>query len=140
MGLQELMTTILDQGPFDGTGPEPCVPLELFFDGNDELGSIGCNLSEHPGTARFHEVLVAIRGRPEVTDVVVGITEIMPEGEWPFSDHVYVIASALPEHVALWAQDLFPDHAIVGFWSSDGPPRRFPDVPAGQHVVMLWWD
>ena len=32
--------------------PEPqVVPIERFFDGNDDLGSIGCNLNPHPGIA-----------------------------------------------------------------------------------------
>ena len=32
------------------TQPEPqLVPIERFFDGNDDLGSIGCNLLAHPG-------------------------------------------------------------------------------------------
>ena len=30
-------------------GPRPLVSLEEYFDGNDDLGSIGCNLSDHPG-------------------------------------------------------------------------------------------
>jgi len=25
------------------------IPIATFFDGNDNLGSIGCNLMEHPG-------------------------------------------------------------------------------------------
>ena len=33
----------------------PVVPLEAFFDGNDELGSIGCNLGDHPGVHAFFE-------------------------------------------------------------------------------------
>ena len=38
--------------------PEPrTVPIERFFDGNDDLGSIGCNLMAHPGMDVFREAL-----------------------------------------------------------------------------------
>ena len=47
------------------------------FEGNDDLGSIGCNLLDHPGPAHFYEVLRSIRDRSEVHGVWVGITEVM---------------------------------------------------------------
>jgi hypothetical protein len=47
--------------------PEPqLVPIEEFFDGNDDLGSIGCNLPEHPGIAVFRDILVGLTLRPDV--------------------------------------------------------------------------
>jgi hypothetical protein len=34
--------------------PEPqIVPIDRFFDGNDDLGSIGCNLIDHPGNGHL---------------------------------------------------------------------------------------
>lgn len=46
--LAELHGEIGRQGGYeDGTGAEPVVGLELFFDGNEDPGSIGCNLSDH---------------------------------------------------------------------------------------------
>ena len=36
-----------------GQNPGPTVSLEDFFEGNDDLGSIGCNLSAHPGVDVF---------------------------------------------------------------------------------------
>ena len=33
--------------------PTQVVGIDRFFDGNDDLGSIGCNLDPHPGIARF---------------------------------------------------------------------------------------
>jgi len=36
-----------------GQNPGPTVSLEDFFEGNDDLGSIGCNLSAHPGVGGF---------------------------------------------------------------------------------------
>jgi hypothetical protein len=39
----------------DAKDPLPVVSLEAFFEGNDDYGSIGCNLleSEHPGPPGF---------------------------------------------------------------------------------------
>src|SRR2546429_9676710 len=85
-----------------GSGPEPVISLELFFDGNDDLGSIGCNLSDHPGPARFYGVLGAIRDRPEVYSVWVGISEVMAPDEWPFSNHVYVVTTVSAAEVMSW--------------------------------------
>jgi hypothetical protein len=34
------------------------VPVDVFFDGNDDEGSIGCNLTDHPGMDVFRSVLL----------------------------------------------------------------------------------
>ncbi|GAA3198671.1 hypothetical protein ACFO1B_02200 [Dactylosporangium siamense] len=138
--LAALLAEIDRQGGYDaGVGPEPVVGLELFFDGNDAYGSIGCNLIEHPGPATFYRVLRAVRDRPDVHGVWVGISELTFPDEWPFSDHVYVVTTASAEAVAAWAASLSPDEPGYGWWGS-GPPLRPIEVPAGAHVVTLWWD
>ena len=40
------------------------VPIDRFFAGNDDLGSIGCNLDPHPGIDRFRQVLTGLLARP----------------------------------------------------------------------------
>lgn len=76
--LAELFAEIERQGGYDqGFGPEPVVDLELFFDGNHDPGSIGCNLADHPEPAHFYTVLQSIRDRPDVHSVWVGISEVM---------------------------------------------------------------
>ena len=60
--LADLLAEIEAQGwSDDGSGPDPVVSLELFFEGNDDLASIGCNLIDHPGPADFYATLRAIR-------------------------------------------------------------------------------
>ncbi|WP_410786297.1 hypothetical protein [Kribbella sp. C-35] len=120
-------------------GPEAVVDLELFFDGNDDPASIGCNLADHPGPARFYEVLSAIRDRPEVESVWVGITEVMDADEWPFSDHVYVVTTASPDDVRSWAGALDPEEPGDSWWHGV-PPLREIDVPPSSRLVTLWWD
>ena len=139
MALAELIADIEVQDFKPWIPPEPVVSLELFFEGNESLGSIGCNLSGHPGIATFYEVLRAIRDRPEVKDVQVGITEVMSPNEWPFSDHVFVIGSMSSEQVAEWAAGLRPDTAQYG-WRRGVAPRRLTDVPMDVNVVRFWWD
>ncbi|SMD11257.1 hypothetical protein [Kibdelosporangium aridum] len=121
----------------DGTS-EPVVPLALFFTGNHDPASIGCNLDPHPGVPRFASVLGSIRAQPCVHDVLVGIDEVMGPDEWPFSGHVYVITTASGSEVAAWAADLRPETPSRGWWSPDRPPAI--EVPPGHQVVTLWWD
>jgi hypothetical protein len=42
------------------------VPAAEFFDGNGDLGSIGCNLTKHPGITAFRDALASIARRPDV--------------------------------------------------------------------------
>ncbi|WP_432941291.1 hypothetical protein ACQPXM_33315 [Kribbella sp. CA-253562] len=137
--LTELHAEIARQGGYDGAGPEPVVSLELFFDGNDDLASIGSNLSDHPGPAHFYGVLSAIRDRPDVHSVWVGVSEVMGPDEWPFSDHVYVVTTASPAEVGSWAASLGADMPGDDWWN-DAPPLREIEVPPQTRLVTLWWD
>jgi hypothetical protein len=84
--LDDLLAEIDRQGGHAGdVGREPVISLELFFEGNDDPGSIGCNLPDHPGVHHFYTVLRHIRDRADVHDVRIGITEVMSRDEWPFS-------------------------------------------------------
>src|SRR5688500_20181603 len=75
--------------------PEPqIVAAEWFFDGNDDLGSIGCNLDEHPGVGAFHDVFAGLLCRPDVQAVYAQISELDPgDGCWPFTDTVLVVGA-----------------------------------------------
>ena len=118
----------------------PVVPLDAFFDGNDDLGSIGCNLGDdHPGLDRFREVLAGVKKRRDVQDVLVGIFEAMEEDtSWPFSETVYVLTSASASAVQEWVAELQPDEVEEGFL--DGPPPGLPPLGDGMMPVRLWWD
>jgi hypothetical protein len=41
----------------------PMISIAAFFDGNDDPGSIGCNLSDHPGIQTFRYVLETVGSR-----------------------------------------------------------------------------
>jgi hypothetical protein len=130
--LTDLLAEIERQG-----GDEPIVSLELFFEGNDDLGSIGPNLIDHPGVAFIYATLRAVRDRPDVYGVWVGIDEVVADDEWPFTDHVYVVTSAPPSEVDRWVRDLQSDEPGDTGWLGGPPPVAVPD---GARLVVLWWD
>src|SRR5579872_2369820 len=72
--------------------PQPAiVPVAEFFDGNDDVGSIGCNLSRHPGINAFRDVLTGLLSRPDVQAVYAQVAELDPgEDSWPFADTILV--------------------------------------------------
>ncbi|SDT38946.1 hypothetical protein [Actinoplanes derwentensis] len=118
--LAELLTEIERQD--EGDGREPLVSLELFFEDNDDHGSIGGNLSEHPGVPAFYATLRRVRDRADVTDVLVGISVVPGGGEWPFSDRVQVVTSAPAGDVHAWVAELVPD-----------------SVAQKARAVTVWW-
>jgi hypothetical protein len=121
--------------------PLPVVSLEDFFVGNEDYGSIGCNLSEHPGPRFFFEKLMEVRARPGVQDVLVEINEVEESDEsmWPFSDRVYVLTSAAKEEVEGWVAALMPDEVEEGF-GYGAPPASAPGLGKGVKVYGVWWD
>jgi hypothetical protein len=84
------------------TQPEPwIVPIDVFFDGNDDLGSIGCNLTHHPGVDVFRSILLDILGRADVMVVYAQVTEVDPGEEcWPIADWVLVVGTISRDDVA----------------------------------------
>lgn len=128
---------------FDGADALPLVSLEDFFVGNEDKGSIGCNLDEHPGIEFFFETLQNIRNRKDVQDVLVEINEIdgleEPDDMWAFSDRVYIITSESREEVAEWVETLMPDEIEEG-WAYDKTPALAPQVSEGNKVYGVWWD
>jgi hypothetical protein len=68
------------------------VTIDQFFDGNDDLGSIGCNLAPHPGLHVFRETLKMLEARRDVSGVWIAIYDTA-DGDWPFSETVLVNAA-----------------------------------------------
>ncbi len=117
----------------------PLLSLSEFFDGNDDFGSIGCNLSPPPGPAEFYEVLKVISARSGVADVRVQITMFDDPEMWPFSDTVWIITSAAPESVVEWFDAAIrPDECSAG-WTAGVSLEPVP-VPDGMQPVACWWD
>jgi hypothetical protein len=137
--LAALQQRIEDLG---GDDARPVVPVDLFLEGNHDVGSIAPNLDPHPGMDTFRCVLGRIAARPDVAHVVAGIDEVTFEDEWPYADRVYVITTATAREVHDWATELQPDpydESVPDDWL-DGEPPGAPAVPARHRIVVLYWD
>ena len=122
-------------------GPESSgqvVPIAEFFDGNDDPGSIGCNLDPHPGVDAFRGVLSGLLRRPDVEAVYAQISELDPgEETWPFTDAVLVAGKISADDLRDAVGSLQPDEV--------GDAEHFGVSPsiAGRHgspVLVVWWD
>lgn len=123
----------------DSTTPRPLLSLEEFFEGNDCVGSIGCNLTPTPEPAEFYRLFKQIAVRDDVADVRVQVTMFDNPEEWPFSDTVWVITSAGPEEVANWfSEQVRPDDCWQGW--TEGVNFETCPVPAGMSPIACWWD
>ena len=123
--------------PEDPRTPRPLLSIDEFFDGNDVVGSIGCNLDSEPSPGTFYAIFQAIAQRPDVKDIRVQITAF-DDPDWPFSDTVYIMTSATPEEVATWfPEELKPDETWDGFVDQKYEPYT---VPNGTQPIACWWD
>ena len=119
--------------------PLPLVTLEEFFVGNDDYGSIGCNLSPQLGPQVFFERLNFVRSQSNVQEVFVEINEVAEDPTtWPFADRVYVLTSAAAADVERWTADLLPDSIDEGF--AYGEPTSAPALSPGYTCYGVWWD
>jgi hypothetical protein len=118
---------------------EIVVSLEDFFTGNNDRGSIGCNLgAEQPSIAEFYRRLREIRLKPDVQDVLVRIYEYDDPTSWPHTDTVYIISSAPLAKIKTWVSPLLPDE-VYAEWMYGKPPAA-PDVDPGMTAYSVWWD
>jgi hypothetical protein len=117
--------------------PRPELTLEEFFEGNDAVGSIWCNLAEPLEPAHVYEILKAVRTRSDVADVRVEIT-MFDDPAWPFSETVWIVTSAATDDVRSWFDEAFaPDECAP---STDDVGREAFEIPEGMRAVRCWWD
>lgn len=116
------------------------VQASEFLNGNEDLGSIGCNLEPHPGLAAFRDVVRRVSLHPSVIAVYAEITDMMDEldeDSWPFSESLIVLTSESDEQVMAWFSPLMPDEV----YDYDGdPPSYAPEAPEDCRWVRVWWD
>ena len=119
--------------------PEPqLVRIEEFLAGNDDLGSIGCNLLEHPGMDVFRTVFDRLAARADVESIHAQIAELDPGGDsWPFADTVFVVGAIPAAELASALAPLQPDEVAL-LAPADVPPAL--GQRAGVPVHLVWWD
>jgi hypothetical protein len=148
MTIQDLHARIAELG---GQAAYPVVPLDLYFEGNEDPASFAPNLDPHPGIPRIYAVLAGIAQRTDVSAVVVQIDEVLDPPAWPYAAAVYVITSSDAAEVHHWAASIEPDELSPDSEDNYGwldyadrdrttPPPGAPDVPDGYRPVILFWD
>jgi len=119
------------------TGPM-LVPVEKFFDGNNDTGSIGCNLIPHPGIDVFRTTLTDLQKRDDVEAVYLQISELDPgAGFWPFADTALVIGTIAPNDLTKLLAPLKPDEVgpVEGVVISPGLIKKNKGK-----ILVAWWD
>jgi hypothetical protein len=120
--------------------PEPqAVPIERFFEGNDDVASIGCNLAKHPGVQAFRDVLTGLGRLPGVLGVYAQIFEVDPGEEyWPFADTVLVVGSLPATSLRTAVKALRPDE--VRPVEPDDVPQAVAERHGEAPVLAVWWE
>ncbi|NJO32828.1 MAG: hypothetical protein HC869_06490 [Rhodospirillales bacterium] len=118
--------------------PLVLVPYELFFEGNDDVGSIACNVEVHQGVAWYYAAFKRIASDSTVAAIYVEITDVGEveddNDSWPFSDKVHVVTKASDKQIEAWRQELQADEVGLAD-EADGV-----EVPKGYQVQVFWWD
>ncbi len=135
---EDLLKKIYEQE--DSLGKSlPIVSLEDFFEENNDIGSIGCNILEHPGIEKFYSILKEIRNKVNVQDVLVEIMEYDElDNTWPFSERIYILTKEETSEISIWTKELQVDDIGEGYVY--GEPKAVPKLEEGYLVHSLWWD
>ena len=114
------------------------IPIARFFDGNDDLGSIGCNLKNHPGIEAFRSTFAELSARSDVQAIYAQIAEVDPGyGAWPFSDTVFIFGDMSKKELQQSLASLRPDEV------SDATSFGISQAITSMHATALlvaWWD
>jgi hypothetical protein len=119
-------------------GNRVLVTRSEFFDGNDDPGSIGCNLIEHPGVAAFDAIFRQIEAMDGVSGVYLAINEIDEtyDNIWPISDTALIVTRLAPSVFESILQTLEPDEVARSQDTFANPPA----IPQGYQSLYVWWD
>ncbi|MBL0104111.1 MAG: hypothetical protein IPP51_10415 [Bacteroidetes bacterium] len=129
---------ILDRITNDGfPNKEVAISLEEFFDGNDDPGSIGCNIYPDPPTIQdFYITFKRMLASDKVQDIRIRISDAN-DTEWFYTDAVYIIGDATIEEVTEMVKKLQPDEIYTGWMY--GMPVNVEEVHS-KNVYSVWWD
>lgn len=116
----------------------PLLTLNEFFEENDVVGSIGCNLDGVPQPSQFYSLFQSLEKKPSVKRIYVQIT-MFDDPDWPFSDTVWFITTSSTDEVAAWfSNDLAPNEVWEGWVESQNYEKI--EIPEGYKAIACWWD
>jgi len=122
----------------DGRTP-PLASVKDFFTGNDDNTSIARGLPDHPGVKVFFDILLEIKSRADVQDVMIEIDDVdesSPDA-WPRSDRIYIVTAATQSEVEGWLAPLRPLSVSEGF--AFGLPSSWPTLRPDMNVFGAHW-
>jgi hypothetical protein len=124
----------------DRTTPRPLITLEEFFNGNNDYASIGYNFHpKQPSPQEFYALLLSIRKKPEVHNVLVQISDQEGPENWPFTELIWIITSAESKQVEKWLGKKFhADNLLNGFPESIKVEKL--KIPDNMNAIGVWWD
>lgn len=144
MSIMETLEKLYDLS----NGPLLTIPVEEFFDGNNDTRSIAVNMAamtSYPSFAVIRDTLLAIRSRSDVVDVRVSIGEwpsMDDPGEaqmWPSADDIFIWTSAKLSDVKGWIKPLqFDSIALAGPKLTARIAGQ--NVTQGAKVYVATWD
>lgn len=114
---------------------EVVMNLATFFEGNNEIGSIGANLDPEVKPSEFYSLFKQIESSPKTEKIYVRIAD-EEEGEWPYSDAVYIIGDWTKAELSELVKKLHPDEIQEGWMYP--MPKNIPEPK--NKVFTLWWD
>uniref|UniRef100_Q07KR5 Uncharacterized protein n=1 Tax=Rhodopseudomonas palustris (strain BisA53) TaxID=316055 RepID=Q07KR5_RHOP5 len=139
--LLEKLQSLVEQS----SAAPPVVELDDYFVGNAQEDSIAPNQigDGRPSLADLHAALRAIRDRPDVQAVLVGIhgdwvESLKCDDVWPAADNVHIYASAGRSTVEGWVAGFAHDGVLKG-WPYGMHPAA-PKPQRGYHVYTICWD
>lgn len=131
-----LLSLLRDQNG-GGSAEGAVVDALVFLDGNEDEGSIGGNLPDHPGVGAFREAVARVAARPDVAFVHVCIQDDLGDDYFPYTDAILVCTSADPQALQDEFEVLSPDDI---FPTDDSSQGKLPDAPPGHRWLSVWWD
>jgi hypothetical protein len=113
------------------------VSIEQFFDGNNDPGSIGWNLSKHPGMDVFRDLLTGLSRLPDVQAVCARIAELDPgeDDSWPSADIVFVVGRISADELRKILDPLQPLEVCQAEFAV---PEILKEKHRGPFVVARW--
>src|SRR5271165_2774522 len=105
----------------------PVVELDEYFIGNTDEESIAPNAwgDGRPAISEIHRVLSAIRARPDVSAVLVGLHFDWGDAErfggWPAAENVHIFSSSSVAEAETWVNSLMTDGVLEGWPYGEHP-------------------
>lgn len=120
------------------------LPLDEFFDGNNDDASIAPNLNTKLKVSEYYKILKNIQNDKkvigafaELKDVMIYENNQLNDNEWFYTDVIYFVGDLTKEEIAKRVKKLKPDEVE---YSTEEELTQLNEDFQGQKIVYIWWD